>query len=110
MATFGPYIIQYSSMMNSFYNKGFFTSERFKRFTCCKKFQLYVVLTVLGLWTMPLIDLLIKIEALINLITVFFFTCDSNGKTIGRRLHELMERGFEKAFNLNAFELEAFEK
>lgn len=34
MATCGPYIIQYSSMMNAIYHKGFF--QNIKNFKCCK--------------------------------------------------------------------------
>lgn len=36
MAIFGPYIIQYSSMMNAIHHKGYFKKKKFNRFSCIK--------------------------------------------------------------------------
>ena len=70
MATFGPYIIQYSSMMNSIHLKGLFKKERYESFSCLKRFYLRCSFTALGLLIMPLIDITLKIETIINFVMI----------------------------------------
>ena len=49
MAIFGPYIIQFSSMINALFVKGLYNDERWNKFNCCRRLQLYLSLTIFGL-------------------------------------------------------------
>lgn len=40
MSTFGPYIIQYSTLMNQLYHKGMYQKENYKKHSACKKVYL----------------------------------------------------------------------
>lgn len=60
---------------------------------------------------MPLIDILLKIESLFNVLAIPLCCRYGNkNRTISKRIHILFEDFFEYFFNLNAFELENFEK
>lgn len=70
MCILGPYIIQFSAVMNIYYMKGYFKRERWKKYRCRTKIRMFLVFTILGLVLMPIIDLVIKIVGLIILITL----------------------------------------
>ena len=61
MAIFGPYIIQFSSMINAYFVKGLYTDERWKNFRFCRRVQLILSLSILGLIQLPFLDIYIKI-------------------------------------------------
>ena len=61
IAIFGPYIIQYSTMMNVLHVKGYFKEDTFKEHKCLKKLYLRGTFTFFGLLIMPIIDLSLKI-------------------------------------------------
>lgn len=65
MAIIGPYIIQYSSMMNSYFIKGVFNEAMWNEFTFIRKVYLWGTFTFLGLVLMPIIDCYMKFEAVI---------------------------------------------
>ena len=72
MAIMGPYVIQYSSLMNAIHNKGFFKEVKFNTFGLLKKSSLILAFTALGLIIMPLLDILLKIEAILLVLTLPF--------------------------------------
>lgn len=111
LAIFGPYIIQYSSMMNAIHNKGLFRQERFDKFHICKRIYLSLAFTWLGLLILPTIDILLKLQCIVDTIFLPFYCCKLKGdKNLNRVVREKTEKMFELVFNLNAFELETFEK
>lgn len=60
---------------------------------------------------MPVIDILLKLESFINFILMPFSSCKGeNEHPIGRRFHTWYEDMFDTVFNLNALELDNFEK
>lgn len=79
MATFGPYIAQYSSYTNLLYQKGSYSEEQLKNASPWRKACLMVLLTVVGILIMPLLDVSIKIEAVINLLCIPLI-CSRKGK------------------------------
>ena len=72
LAILGPYIIQYSSLMNAIHHKGYFKKEKFKKFGCLKRAYLYLAFTFIGLLIMPTIDFFLKVESIIK---IFSFAC-----------------------------------
>ena len=75
--------------MNSIHNKGFFKAEKQKKFKCCRRIYLYFALTALGLLIMPIIDLLLKVEAVIRFLSIPLICKSGNEKkTISRKIHE----------------------
>ena len=66
---------------------------------------------------MPLIDLVLKIEVIVNLLVLPFSLIlpkipGPKGKevSIGKFIHGMIENWYETVFNLNAYEIESFEK
>ena len=87
MSTFGPYIIQYSTVMNQLYHKGLYQKEIYNKHGFCKKMYLRVIFTCAGLILMPLIDLLIKVEAILNVLLLLTFgKCVKNGRPLKLRI------------------------
>ena len=70
MAIMGPYIIQYSSLMNAIHNKGFFKEVKFNTFGRLKKLSLILAFTALGLIIMPILDIMLKLEAVLLVLTL----------------------------------------
>lgn len=97
-------------MMSAFQHKGYFNDENFNKFSCGKKFYYGLAFTILGLLIMPVIDIFLKLETLINFILLPFMCKTSGMKEYNRLVHEWMENRIENIFNLNPFELETFEK
>jgi len=115
MAIFGPYVIQYASMINAIHSKGLFKITQLKKLSLCKKFYLIFSFTAVGLLIMPLIDALIKVQSILKVFFVLIgFDLDyfrhKGDKTYRRIIQEYMELAFEYFFNLNAFELETFDQ
>lgn len=75
-----------------------------------------MVFTTIGIFVMPLIDIILKIEVIINiLILPFNYVCPriKRGKEqvpIGKWIHGKIEDWYEAVFNLNPYEIESFEK
>lgn len=63
ISTFGPYIIQYSSRMNSNYIKGIYREDKWKGYGMLKKCQLALSFTFLGLLFTVFFDIIQKVEA-----------------------------------------------
>jgi hypothetical protein len=59
---------------------------------------------------MPLIDFLIKIEAVLNFLLLPFSCCVKEGKPLKLRVQIWMKESFEEAFNINQYELENYKK
>ena len=66
--------------------------------------------TALGLLIMPLIDIMLKIEAIINLVMLPFCCTCGRKDSISVSVTKSIEQAFEYTFNLNPFELASFEK
>ena len=77
LAIFGPYLIQYSTMMNALHNKDLFKSEKFSKLSCQKRICLRLTFTALGVVIMPLFEVFKKIEAVIRLLSLA--CCCRNG-------------------------------
>ena len=58
---------------------------------------------------MPMIDLLLKLEAIINVLLIPF-CCKIGKRSIAMHAKIMQEQLLEQMFNLNSFELENFEK
>lgn len=58
LATFGPFIIQFSTYMNLLYHKEWYTNKKFKKAGKCKQLFLIVTLTCLGAVVMLMIDIM----------------------------------------------------
>ena len=86
--------------MNVIYLKGSYTSEKMVKHSCWKKFYLHLSFTVFGLLMMPVIDIFIKIEAAVNLVTCIYDYFKSKSR-LNRKVHEQMDKIYERAFNLN---------
>lgn len=59
---------------------------------------------------MPLIDLIEKVESIIGILLLPFKFIGSKDSNLSRRFHIWIEKKYEEWFNLNAFELDTFEK
>ena len=111
MAIFGPYIIQYSSLMNSIHNKGFFKANKFNKFSFVGQIYLNISFTALGLLIMPIIDILLKIQAVVKVLSIpLCCKCCSKKKSVARQVQEESEYYLECMFSFNSFEFENFEK
>lgn len=69
-AIVGPYIIQYSSMLNAIHYKGYFKTAKSKNLGCLRRIYLYTAFTFIGLLIMPLIDLMLKLEAIVKVLSI----------------------------------------
>ena len=113
LATCGPYIIQYSSMMNAFHNKGCYKEPNLKDAGFFRKLYLYLATTFIGLLIMIIVDILQKIESIIRilLIPISCKVKSQRNKSVRRLVQEwIHQEFFEKIFKLNSFELDTFEK
>ena len=72
LATFGPYILQYSTFMKQQFLKGKFQIYQWKNQKCYQKMILILTFTMLGPFFMILLDITQKIEAVGILLTVAF--------------------------------------
>ena len=110
MSIISPYIIYYSSMMNNFYLKGYFIESNLNLMTCRRKLEALFTMTFLGLVLMtPLLDIFLKVEALIWLLTLPLF-CKYNNVAIAKKIHIGTEYVIKEIFGLNFFELYSFEQ
>jgi len=105
MAIVGPYIIQYSSMMNAYFIKGVFNENRWNEFSVGRKLYLIITFTFFGLLLMPIIDCYMKFEAIILFVTLPF-SC----KGFARKVRVQFEKNYNNFFLLTFFEIESFEK
>lgn len=103
MAVIGPYIIQYSSMMNAYFIKGAFNEERWQEFSPWRRIYLLATFTFIGLALMPIIDGYMKFEAIVLIVTLPFKCCS-------RYIRVQFEKNYDRLFLLTFFEIEAFEK
>lgn len=80
IATFGPYIIQYSSRMSSNFHKGYFQKDKWVEYHFLRKFQFCLSFTFIGLLYMFFIDIILKLEALFLLLTLLlsFLICKTS--------------------------------
>lgn len=108
MAIFGPSIIQYSSYMNLLYHKGIYQHENYSQESCAKRMCLLLSLTWLGLVVIPLIDLLIKLENIINVILIPFTCCKKNGRSLNERIRLRIRLHIQGTLEMNDFEIENF--
>ena len=68
-------------------------------------------ISFIGLFTNILIDVLLKVEAVIRFLTIPFVCKLKNKKTISRGIQEWIQANiFEKFFKLNSFEIDTLEK
>ena len=75
-----------------------------------KKTYLIFAFTWLGLFIMPIIDIIQKFEAIIGLLLLPIKFLSSNENNLSKRFQKWIEKKYEEMFNLNAFELDTFEK
>jgi len=81
MSISGPYIIQYSSLMNSLFLKGYFTKENWQELNLIMKIRSVLMMTFVGLIIVFSLDVFLKIQALV--IFIFLpFNCMINNRTI----------------------------
>lgn len=73
LAISGPYIIQYSSTMNAYFVKQVYTEEKWREFGYFRTFYLTMMMSIFGLFWVVLTDVYMKIEAIIQLITLPFY-------------------------------------
>ena len=59
---------------------------------------------------MPAIDIIQKFEAIIGILLLPFKCLGTNEYNVSRRFHAWIEKKYEDIFNLNAFEIDTFEK
>lgn len=108
MAIVGPYIIQFSSMINAFFVKGIFEDDRWSRFTWIRKFYLFSSLTVIGLAILPILDIYIKVRAtvLLLLLPLHWLGC----KDFYVKVRKSSESLVNNLLMLTFYEVESFEK
>jgi len=71
MCFWGPYIILYSSTINSFFLKGYFTESNWTKMGCFRKLYVFFLMTFLGLlFHGLLLDITLKIQSIVILISV----------------------------------------
>lgn len=110
IAILGPYIIQYSTMMNAIHVKGYFKENKFMHFRRPKKCYLRLAFTFFGLFLMPIIDLALKIQVAILLVLALLPCIKINKVPLNEWGQEKLEILFENLFDLNSNELDNFEK
>lgn len=108
LATFGPFIIQFSTYMSMLYHKEWYTDGKFKNAGKCKQIFLIITLTCFGAIVMFIIDMLQKIEAMVNFIMIPFSCKLKSKKPIRQSVQEGMKWFFKEQFDLNQFDLEQF--
>ena len=102
-----PYIIQYSSMMNTFYLKDYFSQANWKNYSCLKKLFHFIIMSFLGLVVyLPMLEILIKVQALTLLLTCLCcFKCCSSKKSVDIWVFDSFEKLMETCFMMNTFEI-----
>lgn len=91
--------------MSIFYKKDYFATHKWKTYGCLRKIQLTLVYSAWGLLLMPLIDLMLKVEAFGILLSLPLICCQGS-----RRFRVFMESVYYRLFGLNIQEVEQFEK
>lgn len=110
LATFGPYLVQFSSHMSLLYNKGVYQDKNLKGFGCCKKLSLLIQLSAFGFIQILLIDLVLKIETVINALLIPF-TCGKKGmKPLRQRVQERLRSSIGEALEMTDFEIMNFKQ
>lgn len=109
MCFWGPYIILYSSTINSFFLKGHFTQSNWKNMGCFRRLYVFFLMTFLGLvFHGLLLDFTIKIQAIVVLISVlsgFSFCKTKMGNTWFLNVSKGCETYVKDIFGMNFFEV-----
>ena len=113
MCICGPFIIQYSSMMNSFFLKGYYTEKNWKKLSCCRKMQAFFMLTFVGLiFIIPMLDITLKFEALATFLSLW--CCFKKSKKSKNQLRievsSYVEKQVRTLFGMNFYEITSFEQ
>lgn len=67
-------------------------------------------MTVIGLFMIPLFDILIKIESLVEALLIPFVCCKKEGKSLSIRVGESLRRHLSIVTNMNEFEIQCFKQ
>ena len=87
-----------------------YQKERFQEHSKCKQIYLNVIFTCLGLIIMPVMDLFIKIEALINVLMLPFSCRRKGSPPLNFQIQRKLKKIFEDSFDINPYELENYQK
>ena len=68
LASIGPFLIQYSSQINILYHKGTYQNNNFDRQGIMKRLYFLLQVTAIGLLFIPMIDIILKIQGILQFI------------------------------------------
>ena len=74
--------------MNLLYHKGIYKSSNLKKLGIFKSTYLLLQMTVFGLIMIPVFDIMIKIQTLINVLFMPFGCCKIQNKALNERVRD----------------------
>ena len=110
LAIFGPYIIQYSSYISLLYHKGTYQYQNYMEESLAKRLCLIISLTWLGLIIIPLMDIMLKLENLVNVLFLPFDCCKCGNQPLNARIRQGVRTYIKGALEMNEFEIGNFKQ